>query len=189
MTVASFPVLIVCTGNLCRSPLAEQLLRAHVGEDEYLSFSSAGTRARSGDPMPEEDAVLSTRYGGDPSGHASRPISPDLVRDAGLVLTASREHRADVVALHPRAARYTFTLRQFARLVDAAAQGLPERIAGPEFVAAAAAQRGYSPPHLPEDDDIPDPYRRPQGEHERAARLISEAVERIAPAMRKVGAA
>lgn len=180
MTAESLSVLLVCSGNICRSPLAEQVLRARV-DGAGVVFSSAGTIARDGWEMTDEAALLSRRLGGDPSGHASRRISRRMVEEADLVLTAAREHRARVVELLPRASAYTFTLRQFARLLELG--GPPEAASAPHLVAQVAARRGYAPPTAPGADDVPDPYRRPMAEYEVAAALIDEAVASIAPAL------
>lgn len=181
MSGVPFPVLLVCTGNICRSPIAEQLLRAQV--DGPIEFGSAGTMARTGTPMTEEAALMSRQYGGEPEGHLSRRITRDLVAESGLVLTAAREHRARVVELFPRASAYTFTLRQFARLAGMAEVPSGD---GRTVVAAIAARRGYAAPVAPDDDDVPDPYRRPMAEYEAAAALIDEAVRAVAPALRQV---
>ena len=111
-------ILIVCTGNICRSPLAEQLLRENLrsaGIDAVVT--SAGTHAMTGSAMTPEAAALSTQYGASNTEHVARQLTEKLIADADLVLTATRDHRRDVVTLLPKATRYTFTLNQFARLV------------------------------------------------------------------------
>ena len=115
-----FAILTVCSGNICRSPLAEQLLRAGLSDWTDLTVFSAGSVAMEGDRMPDEAAALALRYGGDPSAHAARQLVEAHIRQADLVLGMSREHRRAVVQLLPSASRYTFTLREFARLVAGA---------------------------------------------------------------------
>lgn len=192
-------VLIVCTGNICRSPMAEQLLTARLGGDD-VRFSSAGTGALVGEPMTREAAGLSARYGGDPAKHAARQLTERVVLDADLVLTATRAHRAQVAELVPRAARRAFTLREFARVVDhlAAAGELGAAPVGPpgphaidgiagrlrRAADAAARFRGLAPPLSdPTDDDIPDPYRGSAARYDEAGRLIDAAVGSIVAAL------
>ncbi len=112
----SFRVLFVCSGNICRSALAEQVLRArvraifggHAAEaDSVVRFSSAGTIAAEGQRMPEQAAELSVRYGGDPSEHQARFLTPGIIQGVDLVLTMAREHRSAVVRAVPRANRFT----------------------------------------------------------------------------------
>ncbi|MDJ0351060.1 low molecular weight phosphatase family protein [Cryobacterium sp. PH29-G1] len=113
-------ILLVCTGNICRSPLAEQLLRARMEAlGVRAEVSSAGTRAMVASAMTAEAAALSLQHGAPSTEHAARQLTEGLVRDADLVLTATRDHRREVVTLLPKATRYTFTLNQFARLLAA----------------------------------------------------------------------
>ncbi|PXA69988.1 low molecular weight phosphatase family protein [Cryobacterium arcticum] len=191
-------MLVVCTGNICRSPMAEQLLRARLVELGIpAEVSSAGSRAMVGDAMTPEAAAVSRRHGGGDGAHVAQQLTEQLVSSADLVLTASREHRSAVVGLHPRAARYSYTLNQFARLLeplDNEADGADGSLTGNDAQAASpmrlralvtevAATRGFSPPPAhPADDDIEDPYRRPAEVYDRVGDLVDNAVTTIADA-------
>jgi protein-tyrosine phosphatase len=179
---STFTILVVCSGNICRSPLAEQLLRARLsGAGDSFRLLSAGTIADDGVPMTEQAAALSTRYGGAPDGHRSRLLTELQVASADLVLTATRAHRAGVVSLVPRASRYTFTLKEFAALVDSLGTEERARLTGPaSVVEAAAAQRGFA---QHDDDDIEDPYRRSDEVYERVAVMIDGAARIAAAAL------
>jgi len=185
--VTDFTILTVCTGNVCRSPLAEQLLRAGLAGIPGVTVVSAGTGALVGEPMPREAAALSVRYGGSPDGHRGRDLSEADVRDADLVLGMSREHRRSAVQLHPLANRHAFTLRQLERLVTGVTQEdlgyvtrLPlddVRARLVEAVELAASRRGLELPESPEDDDIVDPYRRSQSVYDLSASQLVPAVD------------
>lgn len=180
MTVAlPLSVLMVCTGNICRSPLAEQLLAARL--DRSFLLSSAGTFAETSSPMEPLSAELSRQYGGVPELHRARDLDVDMVRAADLILTATREHRAAAVSMLPRASRYTFTLAEFERLAAyAVASGGVEPSDPRGIVAAAAASRGIAPLLAdPADDDIEDPYGRSRATHERVAARIDELVSSV----------
>ncbi|WP_127360614.1 arsenate reductase/protein-tyrosine-phosphatase family protein [Actinacidiphila soli] len=180
-----FRVLMVCTGNLHRSPLAERLLTARLGSSrEMFRVSSAGTVARVGTPMDPVAAALLAGLGGDPCGAVARRLTVDLVENADLVLGAATEHRDAAVRLSPVwALRRAFTLREFARLLRAEdADG----VAGPadraaELVRGAGARRGAE--SRGEDDDVADPYGAPEQVARSCARRIAESVERIAVAV------
>jgi protein-tyrosine phosphatase len=185
--VTEFTILTVCTGNVCRSPLAEQLLRAGLADIPGVTVASAGTGALVGEPMPREAAELSVRYGGSPDGHRGRDLTGEQVRGADLVLGMSREHRRAAVQLHPLANRHAFTLRQFQRLVTGVTQedfgyvtrlpldDLRARLV--EAVELAASRRGLELPEAPEDDGIVDPYRRSQSVYDLSASQLVPAVD------------
>ncbi|WP_082465878.1 arsenate reductase/protein-tyrosine-phosphatase family protein [Agreia sp. Leaf210] len=185
-----FDVLFVCTGNICRSPLAEQLFRSQTRSmSDLVSTRSAGTHALTGRPMTSEAAFLSQALGGDPSDHMARDLTTEGVQRADLILVAAREHRAAVVSLVPRASRKTFTLREFQRLLETHAERTPRAQACPRkrnreglggFIADVSSMRGLSRVvRRPGDDDIVDPYRRSFETYEEAGQLILSAVTEV----------
>ena len=94
-------VLFVCTGNTCRSPMAEALLRealANRGADQ-VSVSSAGTGAWDGAPVSEGAYLVGLEHGLDLSSHRAQLLTRDLVKSADLILTMSSHHRARVAEL------------------------------------------------------------------------------------------
>ena len=181
-----FRVLHVCTGNICRSPMAEHLMRSGLEQrlgpaaDRFV-VESAGTWGHTGSAM--EPYALSTlgTYGVDGAAFTARELVAEHVVAADLVLGATREHRAAAVVLHPRAAARTFTLREFARLagaVDVATlpHGDPVERAR-ALVRAAAANRGLVPPDTPRDDDLADPYHAPQSAFATCAALVQQTLQ------------
>ncbi|NNG40086.1 low molecular weight phosphatase family protein [Flexivirga sp. ID2601S] len=183
MTMAVAQVLVVCTGNVCRSPAAAALLAAHLGRqgcDGGTSVRSAGTAALTGAPMTEDMSRLVAAAGAS-TQHAGRQLDRDLVASADLVLTATTAHRSEVVRLVPGAVRRTFTLREFARLtmdfVDVAAPSTG-MAAGRVSTLAAYAQGRRRP--VPGADDIADPFGGTSDDYEAAFAAISDAVGVIA---------
>ena len=112
-------VLFVCTGNICRSPLAERLATAYASSLEWDGFraSSAGTRAVGDHPVHSDAARVLEDLGGDPSDFAARQITPKIASDADLVLTMTTRHRDAVLELAPRQLRRTFTLTEASLLI------------------------------------------------------------------------
>ena len=182
-----FSILVVCTGNICRSPLAEQLLTARLaGSSTPFVVMSAGTMAQDGAAMDATAADMSRAYGGAPEAHQATYLTEMLAESADLVLTAAREHRAAVVRLSPRASRRSFTLEQFARLAEASDPAELAAADSPaDVVRLVASMRGMVPPlDDPEAEDIVDPYRRGLDVHERAAADVDRAVDAIVTALR-----
>jgi protein-tyrosine phosphatase len=177
-----FKVLHVCTGNICRSPMAEHLMRAGLAERgiEGIEVSSAGTYGLVGEPVFTHAGAELTSRGIDHAAFQARRLAKELVEEADLVLTSTRDHRAAAVTLVPRAASKTFTLREFDRLLSAvpAPEGDPlERAAA--LVPAAARQRGIVRADRPEDDDVTDPYGGPAEGYPPTARLIEATLARF----------
>lgn len=188
MTGNSYRILFVCTGNVCRSPFAQLLTQSLLAkwlppEDAALfSVRSAGTRAIVGAGMHPLTYGELARWGlRDVPGdrHFARQLDRTTLASADLVLTAERAHRSHVVALHPPALRTTFCLREFSRLltsatVDPAWHNPVRRVRA--AVAAAALERGMTPPVGIADDSVPDPVGQPPEAHRHCTALIGTAV-------------
>lgn len=155
-------VLVVCTGNVCRSPIVEWTLAdRRLGGGGRFRVSSAGRAAIDGAAIDREAERAARDAGLAPRPHRARLLRADLVESAELVLALDRDARASAVRLVPRASAYAFTLVEFRRLVtDVAASG--RRVDLDDLVGVVAARRGLLvPPPEAGYDDISDPYGGP----------------------------
>ena len=177
-------LLVVCTGNICRSPAAELLLRAGLGDDAGIAVASAGLAARAGEPVAAPMARLLAARGVDPRGFVARQLHPPLLRSSGLVLTMTAAQRSTVVSRAPAAVRRTFTLREFAELARLGA-GLPAERHPADRLAAlvAAAPRLRALRTGPREDDVEDPYGLPEEVFARVLTRIEAAVGTLLDAL------
>src|SRR5210317_614115 len=96
-------ILVVCVGNICRSPMAEALLKRELRGQDGITVESAGLGALVGHPASDYSIELMDEMCIDISGHRARQVHPDMVRDADLVLVMEAGHKraiddADVTA-------------------------------------------------------------------------------------------
>lgn len=187
-----FTMLFVCADNICRSALAEVLMRQLLFDRlgpvslEQFDISSAGFRALSGAGMHPDTRVALTALGEPVYQQAgtfvARQLEAGMVQAADVVLTAEEADRPYVAWAAPDAVKRIFTLRRFARAAAAAnPQALP---AGPverahTLVPAAAALAPVTRPARAAEDSVPDPMGGPPALHLAAADVVFHAVATI----------
>jgi protein-tyrosine phosphatase len=180
----SLTILFVCTGNVCRSPMAEYVARRRVAETADLRVFSAGVAALVGDPVDAGSASALAELGIDSSAHRARQFDPWEAGDVDLVLTAEVAHREVVMAQVPGALRRTFTMKEFARLLPHVGQGTPA-----ELIDRAAQIRGMYGAVPRALDDVPDPYRRGLARAQATLGEITTALEPLLAAFALEGPA
>ncbi len=179
-------VLMVCTGNVCRSPTAERLLLVHAARLGVagLTVASAGTRAMAGHGMEANARDVLLGLGGDPAHFRARQLTAALSTTADLVLTMSTGHRAAVLGDAPRAMRRTFTLLEAERLLDVTPgvtqEGHPAP--GANLADRLLDARGRQPPGVP-TDDIADPIGRDRAVFDLVGAQIDRACAAVARAI------
>lgn len=93
-------ILVVCIGNICRSPVGERLLQRLLPEKEV---SSAGVGALQGCPVDPLAAEVAAEHGLDTSGHIARQLTPEICRKADLILAMSNDIREQIYRIAPEA--------------------------------------------------------------------------------------
>ncbi|HSY16475.1 MAG TPA: hypothetical protein VK816_10830 [Jatrophihabitantaceae bacterium] len=178
----------MCTGNVCRSPMAERLLLARVAPAIDVTSRSAGLSPLEGFPVDPRSAAAVRELGADPEDHLARRLTVQMIRESELILTAEHTHRGAVMRVEPMAMTRTFTLREFGWL----AQSLPPAEYGGDppttaelskRVAQVARQRGTLPPHDQSEDDIADPHRGTDAQMTTCAQQVARSVDAVIAAL------
>ena len=173
-------ILVVCTGNICRSPMAEGLLRAALqrrfGEDAP-SVSSAGTMGLQGYAASPEGVEAARELGADIEAHRARRLTVPMTEAADLLLCMASDHREIVAGAKPWLAARAFTLKELVRLLDSLSEpdGDPLDV---RLAAADAARRAGAVPRS-RDDDIADPLGQPLEAYRAIAWELETWIERL----------
>jgi protein-tyrosine phosphatase len=176
-------ILVVCTGNICRSPIAEGALRAALRRtlgDRAPDVESAGTSGWEGSPAMPESIEAAAERGIDISSHVARRLTRRHVLEADAVVAMASEHRDAVIRAMPEAAGRTFTLKELVRLVEALPPALDEGADLAQRVGAADELRRSGFGGNPHDEDIVDPLGLPLASFRAVAWEIDEWSTRLA---------
>ncbi len=123
-------VLFVCTGNVCRSPMAEALFRrATRGRGEFRALS-AGLGAMNDQPPTPHSVAAMRELGMDISTQRSRAVTADLVRQADYIFGMTHSHVDTILLLYPQASEKTFLLREFDETLNAYEKDISDPIGG-----------------------------------------------------------
>lgn len=171
-------VLVVCTGNICRSPYVAAILQNALPGAEVASAGTAAlVRQQPVEPVAEALARLTTS-----TPPPARQVRSWMVRRADLVLTMTQTQRAAVVHAVPKAGARTFTLKELARTAARFTRpGEELRSTLVDLLDQAALEIARST--RDQDDDLQDPYGGPAEGYTTMMREADEAVRVIVAAL------
>jgi protein-tyrosine phosphatase len=163
--IDTFRILFVCTGNVCRSVMAEEIAHRELAmrpgsQGSSYQVASAGTSAEDGIPVHPYTAEALTRFGIQSGSFFSRRLSGTDIDAADLILSAGQEHRDQVVAMRPNASRRAYLLKEFVRLAPFAEHGgvMADEVSRARCIVEGVAKlRGRLGYRDPATDEIPDP--------------------------------
>jgi protein-tyrosine phosphatase len=177
-------ILVVCTGNVCRSPVAEALLRTSFEQRfgaRAPSVASAGTAGWQGSDASPGSIAAAAELGIDLRGHRARALALEDVWEAVLLLAMAAEHRDVIGAVAPESAERAFTLKELVRLLEA----LPAPPESSDPVVALAARVGEAAAlrrggfAQAADLDVEDPLGKPQEQYGEMATELDEWCRRL----------
>ncbi|MBK7771806.1 MAG: hypothetical protein IPI48_15140 [bacterium] len=164
-------IVFVCTGNSCRSPLAEVLARARYA-DLPLIFASAGTDAVAGQPASAEACAIARERGLDLEGHRSAPVDARAVADAAWVIGMTRMHAAVL--------RARLSPQWPGRVGLLGAPGLDWRTSDVSSTAPGLTEQDIA------DPDIADPWRQDLATYRRTGEQIDAGLAAWAEVFREL---
>lgn len=136
-------ILFVCSGNTCRSPMAEGFCKQILTDDSKYRVSSAGTCATPGEPATQGAIIALRKHGIDISQHSSRLLTPDLVSSSKFIFVMTERHRQKVIELCHEADGKCFLLSGDSEIDDPFEQGQEVYNACAEQISKAVAARVF----------------------------------------------
>ena len=176
-------VLFVCTGNICRSPMAEFMFPLFFHADSITS-DSAGVQGLINSPIDPSSAFILKQDGIDASSFRSKRLTPQIALSSDLILCFTERQQKKIVELAPRSRSYTFLLTDFADLCSYCDNNnMIADITLENRLASILANASLVQPLLPPAKEIDDPYRKDMAAFKAAHQQIGDSFACIAAAL------
>ncbi len=179
-------ILFVCSGNICRSPMGELLMKRYL-QSTNIFVSSAGTIGLPSHPIAAHSAEMLNLVNIDSSAFRSRRLTKQIAESADLILCYEKKHCAAVSQLAPAKMRQTFLLPDFANLCQYCSQaGMLDRYYTVESrIRAVIASAFTVRPMVSVAEDIPDPVGKDRQAFYQAACSTNFALKQIMTSIAK----
>lgn len=176
-------LLVVCTANICRSPMAERFLRQAANErgvGEAVTVTSAGL-LEGGRSASEGSTRAMQAYGISLADHRSRRLTPELITGADLVVAMTVRHVQESAVMAPARFGSIFTLRELVRRSAAAGPRGDRPLT--EWLAAVGRDRSTAALIAAHDLDVEDPYGGPPEGYVSTAKVLDDLTRRLADSL------
>jgi protein-tyrosine phosphatase len=170
---------MICTANICRSPIAEALLARALADRQIDARVRSAGRLSGGRPPTRAGLQITRRMGLNLDAHRSQQVTDRMIRDSDLVVGMAREHVLYAVGLAPEALPRSFTLKDLVRRAEAVGPRKPDEMLG-DWLARLEATRG--PTDLlgsSPDDDVADPIGQSATRYQEIANEIDALVTQL----------
>jgi protein-tyrosine phosphatase len=172
-------VLLVCTGNICRSPMAEGLLRARFADRGIDATVSSAGLAFDDRPATPDAIRAASAHAVDIRDHRSRIIDASMVSAADLIIGMERMHVREAIVLSRERAGRCFTLKELVRRSADAGPRAPGESLERWLERVAAGRRTMDLLGESAADEVADPYRQSEAVYQRCVAEIADLVDQL----------
>lgn len=172
-------ILVLCTGNICRSPVAEALLRQRLRRGGVIGRVQSAGLLQGGSPASEHSVTLLEARGLDLSAHRSQTLTAELLRRATLILGMAREHVREAVVLAPDVFPRTFTLKELVRRAERVGRREEDEPLEQWLMRVHGGRTSKDLMGVSAEDDVRDPIGQPRGAYVTMVTELDDLIGRL----------